>query len=122
MKLISKLAPGFIAGLLTTLVTTFIHADRIKIAGQPIYFGIVFAAVLLVTIQRLVMSRYQNRVSGIAFAVAWLVVTIRMAIPTTDGDLALGANWFTTVYLGISALILSMSSVIRPRANSAAIE
>ena len=107
--------PGFLVGLLVSAIAGFVHADRIKIADQPIYFGLVLAPLLLLATQRWIMQNYRNRVSGIAFFVAWLFVSVRLAIPNSGGDLAMAASWFSTVYLGITALVLSMSMVISPK-------
>ncbi|MEY4311690.1 MAG: hypothetical protein RLZZ571_460 [Actinomycetota bacterium] len=68
------------------------------------------------------MSFFNNRSAGIAFALAWVLVTIRLAIPNSDGDLALGALWYSTAYLGISAMLLSTSAMISPRQKIRAVE
>ena len=106
---------GFLIGVGASAIATFAHADRTRVGNQMIYFGLALAPAFLLATQRWVMSYYRNRVSGIMFALAWLVVTIRLAVPNSDGDLGLGATWYSTAYLGITALLLSMSSVIKPR-------
>ena len=118
MKKLLNWVPGFILGVLASVIASFAHADRIRINGQPIYFGLVLAPLFLLVTQRWIMGVFVNRISGIAFALAWVAVTIRMAVPNTDGDIALGATWYSTAYLGATALVLSMSSVISPRAKS----
>lgn len=117
MKFLAKWIPGLFVGTFTSAIAAFVHADRIRINGQPIYYGLILAPALLLVTQRWVMSNYRNRISGIAFAVAWLLVTLRLAFPNSDGDYALGDTWFSTVYLGVSALLLSMSSVLSPKAK-----
>lgn len=107
--------PGFIVGVLASTIAAFIHANRIKVMDQPIYFGLVFAPLFLLATQRWIMQNYRNRISGIAFFIAWLAVSVRLAIPNSSGDLALADNWFSTVYLGVGALVLSMSMVISPK-------
>lgn len=82
---------------------------------QPIYFGLVLAPLFLLATQRWIMQNYRNRISGIAFFIAWLAVSVRLAIPNSSGDLALADNWFSTVYLGVGTLVLSMSMVISPK-------
>ena len=122
MRRIFSWLPGFVIGLVISAIAAFAHADRVTVAGFNFRFGLVLAPALLLVCQRWVMGHYQNRVSGIAFALAWLIVTIRLAVPNSDGDLAFGANWYSTYYLGISALVLSMSSVIAPRLRASAPE
>lgn len=107
--------PGFIVGVLASTIAAFIHANRIKVMDQPIYFGLVLAPLFLLATQRWIMQNYRNRISGIAFFIAWLAVSVRLAIPNSSGDLALADNWFSTVYLGVGALVLSMSMVISPK-------
>lgn len=107
--------PGFIVGVLASTIAAFIHANRIKAMDQPIYFGLVLAPLFLLATQRWIMQNYRNRISGIAFFIAWLAVSVRLAIPNSSGDLALADNWFSTVYLGVGALVLSMSMVISPK-------
>ena len=115
MKFLTKWIPGFILGLVAGSITSFAHADRIRLFDQKIYFGLVLAPAFLLVTQRGLMNYSKNRISGIAFALGWLVITIQMASQNADGDLALGGNWFTASYLGLAALVLSMSSVIGPR-------
>lgn len=107
--------PGFIVGVLASTIAAFIHANRIKVMDQPIYFGLVLAPLFLLATQRWIMQNYRNRISGIAFFIAWLAVSVRLAIPNSSGDLALADNWFSTVYLGVGTLVLSMSMVISPK-------
>jgi len=117
MKRLKVWLPSFIVGVGATAIASFVQADRVRINGQLIYFGILLAPLFLLATQRWLMNVYQNRVSGIIFLIAWILVTIRLAIPNADGDLALGATWYSTVYLGTAALVLSMSSVLRPKAK-----
>lgn len=122
MKKLASWLPGFSIGIVITFITSFVQADRIRINGMMINFGLVLATATLLVVQRWTMSYFQNRVSGIAFALAWLFVTIRLAIPNSDGDLALGAAWYSVAYLGISAMLLSTSALISPRQNIRAVE
>ena len=122
MKKLASWLPGFAIGIVITFITSFVQADRIRIAGVMVNFGLVLAPTILIVVQRWTMSHFKNRVSGISYAIAWLFVTIRLAIPNSDGDLALGALWYSTAYLGISALLLSTSAMISPRANLRAVE
>jgi hypothetical protein len=109
--------PGFLVGLLASTIAAFVHANRVRVLDQLIYYGLVLAPLFLLATQRWVMQNYRNRISGIAFFIAWLIVTVRLAIPNSSGDFALGDNWFSTVYLGVGALVLSMSMVISPKAK-----
>lgn len=115
MRRIFSWLPGFVVGVVISSIAAFAHADRIKVGDYKVHYGLVLAPALLLVSQRWVMSHYKNRVSGIAFGFAWLITTIRLAVPNSDGDLAFGANWYSTYYLGICALTLSMSAVIAPR-------
>ena len=112
-----KWVPGFVAGLAVSSVAAFAHADRTTLAGYKIHYGLVLAPLLLLVTQRWVMDHYKNRISGIAFGIAWLLVTIRLSVPNSEGDVAIAANWYSTYYLGISALLLSMSAVVAPRSQ-----
>ena len=122
MKKFASWLPGFAIGIVITFITSFVQADRIRLNGVMINFGLVLATATLLVVQRWTMSYFQNRVSGIAFAIAWLFVTIRLAIPNSDGDLALGAAWYSVAYLGISAMLLSTSAMISPRQKTRAVE
>ena len=122
MKKLASWLPGFSIGIVVTFITSFVQADRIRLNGVMVNFGLVLATATLLVVQRWTMSYFQNRVSGIAFALAWLFVTIRLAIPNSDGDLALGAAWYSVAYLGISAMLLSTSAMISPRQKIRAVE
>jgi hypothetical protein len=117
LKFLTKWIPGFVLGLVAGSITAFAHADRIKLFDQPVYFGLVLAPVFLLVTQRGIMSYSKNRISGIAFAFGWLLITLKMGSQNADGDIALGGNWFTSAYVGLAALVLSMSSVISPRSK-----
>lgn len=102
-------------GAATTMIASFAHADRVRLQDKPIYFGLLLAPLLLVVVQRWMMSIMKNRWTGFAFLLAWILISVIFAVPNGDGDIVLSNKWFTSVYLGISALLLSMSAVITPR-------
>lgn len=115
MRAIAKWIPGLLVGTLATAIASFVHADRIRIDGQAIHHGLLLAPALLLSTQRWLMNSYRSRSTGIAFFIAWLVVSVRLAIPNSDGDLAFGDIWYSSVYLGTTALVLSTSAFLSPR-------
>lgn len=122
MKFLKNWLPGFLIGVFVSLITSFVQADRIRVNQIMVHYGVILAPAILIVVQRATMSFFNNRSAGIAFALAWVLVTIRLAIPNSDGDLALGALWYSTAYLGISAMLLSTSAMISPRQKIRAVE
>lgn len=114
--------PGLLAGALISSATAFIQADRIGLNGVMVHYGLVLAPAIVLIVQRYLMSYYQSRIAGMAYAFGWGLVTIRFAIPNSEGDLALAGVWSSMVYIGTCVLLLSSSAMISPRTKMGVVE
>ncbi len=101
-----------VAGFFVSLVAGFAHADRILIQGIQIPYGLVLAlSISLLTILWL-NRQFQTRLAGTVFLVIWVLVTLRMAIESTNGDLVFTVTWYSTSYIIAGAILLSMTTVL----------
>lgn len=110
MKRLALIALGTIPGVAVAGMTTFIHAERVKIFGITIVFG-VFLAVAIILVAQLWLTRYfQTRTIAIGYALGWLVTTIGLALWPTSQDLALPDESRTWAYLALGAVAVSLGA------------
>jgi hypothetical protein len=101
-----------VVGLLVSAIAGFAHADRIVVAGVRIPFGLFLALSICVLTILWLNRRFQTRLSGTVFLVIWVLVTLRMAIESSNGDLVFTVTWYSTTYIIAGAILLSMTAVI----------
>jgi hypothetical protein len=98
-------------GIFVSMIAGFAHADRIVILGIRIPFGLVLSlSICFLTILWL-NRQFQTRLAGTVFLVAWVLVTLRMAIESETGDLIFTVTWYSTAYIIAGAVLLSMAAV-----------
>jgi hypothetical protein len=101
------------------MIAGFAHADRIVILGIRIPYGLVLSlSICFLTILWL-NRQFQTRLAGTVFLVAWVLVTLRMAIESGTGDLIFTVTWYSTAYIIAGAVLLSMAAVLPPMRLSA---
>jgi hypothetical protein len=107
-------------GVFVSTIAGFAHADRIVILGVRIPFGLILSlSICLLTILWL-NRQFQTRLAGTVFLVIWVLVTLRMAIESADGDLIFTVTWYSTAYIVAGAVLLSIAAVLpamRPTAT-----
>ena len=101
-----------VVGLLVSTIAGFAHADRIVVAGVRIPFGLFLALSICVLAILWLNRRFQTRLAGTVFLVIWVLVTLRMAIESSNGDLVFTVTWYSTTYIIAGAILLSMTAVI----------
>jgi hypothetical protein len=101
-----------IVGVIVSIIAGFAHADRIVILGIGIPYGLVLSlSICLLTILWL-NRQFQTRLAGTVFTVSWVLITLRMAIESENGDLIFTVTWYSTSYIIVGAILLSMAAVI----------
>ena len=106
-------------GVFVSMIAGFAHADRIVILGIRIPYGLVLSlSICFLTILWL-NRQFQTRLAGTVFLVAWVLVTLRMAIESGTGDLIFTVTWYSTAYIIAGAVLLSMAAVLPPMRLSA---
>jgi hypothetical protein len=99
-------------GIFVSLVAGFAHADRIVILGIRIPYGLPLSlSICLLTIFWL-NRQFQTRLAGTVFVVSWVLVTLRMAIESGNGDLIFTVTWYSTAYIIAGAVLLSIAAVL----------
>jgi len=101
-----------IVGAFVSIIAGFAHADRIVILGIRVPYGLVLSlSICLLTILWL-NRQFQTRLAGTVFTVSWVLITLRMAIESGNGDLVFTVTWYSTSYIIAGAVLLSMAAVL----------
>ena len=101
-----------IVGAFVSIIAGFAHADCIMILGIRIPYGLVLSlSICLLTILWL-NRQFQTRLAGTVFTVIWVLITLRMAIESGNGDLVFTVTWYSTSYIIAGAVLLSMATVL----------
>ena len=101
-----------VIGAFVSIIAGFAHADRIVILGIRVPYGLVLSlSICLLTILWL-NRQFQTRLAGTAFTVIWVLITLRMAIESGNGDLVFTVTWYSTSYIIAGAVLLSMAAVL----------
>ena len=101
-----------IVGAFVSIIAGFAHADRIVILGIRVPYGLVLSlSICLLTILWL-NRQFQTRLAGTVFTVIWVLITLRMAIESGNGDLVFTVTWYSTSYIIAGAVLLSMEAVL----------
>jgi hypothetical protein len=101
-----------IVGAFVSIIAGFAHADRIVILGIRVPYGLALSlSICLLTILWL-NRQFQTRLAGTVFTVSWVLITLRMAIESGNGDLVFTVTWYSTSYIIAGAVLLSMAAVL----------
>jgi len=101
-----------IVGAFVSIIAGFAHADRIVILGIRVPYGLALSlSICLLTILWL-NRQFQTRLAGTVFTVIWVLITLRMAIESGNGDLVFTVTWYSTSYIIAGAILLSMAAVL----------
>lgn len=101
-----------LVSVFVSVVAGFAHADRIVISGIRIPYGLFLALSICVLTILWLNRQFQTRLAGTVFLVIWVLVTLRMAIESNNGDLVFTVTWYSTAYILAGAILLSMSAVL----------
>lgn len=100
------------SSIFVSLIAGFAHADRILIQGLQMPYGLVLALSICVLTILWLNRQFRTRLAGTVFLVIWVLVTLRMAIESTSGDLVFTVTWYSTSYIIAGAILLSMTAVL----------
>jgi len=101
-----------VGGAFVSVIAGFAHADRIVILGISIPYGLVLALSICVLTVLWLNRQFQTRLAGTVFIITWILVTLRMAIESTNGDLVFTVTWYSTSYIIAGAILLSTTAVL----------
>ncbi len=99
MSRFSALLLGIGTGVAAAIVAAFVHADRLLLFGVVVPYGLVLSLALVVLTLVWINRLCQTRFAGIGFVMAWVLVTLRLAIETSGGDLVFMVTWYSTTYI-----------------------
>jgi len=101
-----------VIGAFVSIIAGFAHADRIVILRIRVPYGLVLSlSICLLTILWL-NRQFQTRLAGTVFTIIWVLITLRMAIESGNGDLVFTVTWYSTSYIIAGAVLLSMAAVL----------
>lgn len=99
---------GLISGAVVGMGSAFVHADRTRIAGINLPYGVVLAITTVLVVQLWLTRNFQSRACAVGYALGWLGVTVVLAMIPTAQDLILPNQTRTWAYLGLGAVVVSM--------------
>ena len=108
MKRLVMLATGIAAGALVGAGAAFVHADRTKVAGFNVPYGVVLAVTTILVVQLWLTRNFQSRSCAVGYALGWVAITIVLALIPTARDLVLPNQTRTWAYLGLGAVVVAM--------------
>lgn len=114
MRKFAWLLFGALAGVVVGVVAAFVRADRIRIAGTMVPYGILLALSAVVVVQLWLTRRFQTRWLSIGFALGWVAVTIVLGAANGTGDLVIPNSAGSAAYVVIGAIVVSMCAAIPP--------
>lgn len=120
MSRFSALLLGIGTGVAAAIVAAFVHADRLLLFGVLVPYGLVLALTLVVLALVWINRLCQTRFAGMGFVLAWVLVTLRLAIETSGGDLVFTVTWYSTTYILAGAIGLAMAAtlpVLKPKSG-----
>lgn len=112
MKKLQIVLVSGLVGALVSAVSGFAHADRILIVGIQIPYGLVLSLSICILAILWLNRQFQTRLAGTVFSVTWVLVTLRMGIESSSGDLIFTVTWYSSAYLIAGAILLSMTAVL----------
>jgi hypothetical protein len=101
-----------VVGVFVSLISGFAHANRIVILDLSIPYGLVLSLTICFLTVLWLNRQFQTRLAGTVFTVSWVLVTLRMAIESGNGDLVFTVTWYSTSYIIAGAILLSMAAVL----------
>jgi hypothetical protein len=112
MRKLQIVLQSAVSSIFVSLLAGFAHADRVLIQGIRIPYGLFLALSICVLTILWLNRQFQTRLAGTVFLVIWVLVTLRLAIESTNGDLIFTVTWYSTSYIIAGAILLSMTAVI----------
>lgn len=112
MKKLRTVIFSALVGVFVSVVAGFAHADRLVFLGVRVPYGLALALSICVLTILWLNRQFQTRLAGTVFLVVWVLVTLRMAIESENGDLVFTVTWYSTSYILAGAILLSMSAVL----------
>jgi hypothetical protein len=101
-----------VIGAFVSIIAGFAHADRIVILGIRVPYGLVLSLSICLLAILWLNRQFQTRLAGTVFTVIWVLITLRMAIESGNGDLVFTVTWYSTSYIIAGAVLLSMAAVL----------
>jgi len=108
---------GLIVGVIFSFGTGFVQADRMRLQGHTVYYGVPLAVAILVTVLIWLNRHFQSRLPGAGTLLGWIVATWQLTIETSGGDLGLVPALHVNAYLIAGSLCLGMAAaapIFRP--------
>lgn len=99
---------GLGAGAVMAMGSAFVHADRIKVGGFNLPYGVVLAIATILVVQLWLTRNFQSRTCAAGYALGWVGITVVLALIPTAQDLILPNQGRTWAYLGLGAVAVSM--------------
>lgn len=114
MRKLGWFVVGIAIGFAIGIAAGFVRADRVRVSGTMIHYGIALALAGVLVIQLWLARRYQSRWISIGYAVGWISATVTLGAANSSGDLVLPGSALSTVYVLLGAIGVAMFAGLPP--------
>ncbi len=105
---------GLISGTFLGVVGAFVQADRIRIGGRLLPYGVLLAIALVALAQLLLARHFQTRLAAVAVAVSWLVVTQILAFDHLINEAVIVVAMWSKIYVPTCAIVIGVICTLPP--------
>jgi hypothetical protein len=114
VRRLSVVGGGLLSGVMLGMGGAFVQADRVRVSGVLIPYGLVLALACALLWQLWFGRDTQDRLATVSVAVAWVVTTVKLGMGSSGGDVALPANGRVTAYLLAGAVVVTVGAILPP--------
>lgn len=97
----------------------FLQAWTIPVGDFRLPIGLLLTLACLIACIRAVIHAFATRKAGVAFFIGWAVVSVILALPTSEGDIVIGRTTLAVVYLFGGVVLGSAAANIPARLRPA---
>lgn len=102
-------------GVVLGLFGGFLQAWTVPVAGWDVPVGLALVLACLIAGIRALVHLFDARRAGVAFFVGWVVTSVVLAIPTTEGDIVIAPDGLAIVYLFLGVIAGSAAANLPAR-------
>lgn len=102
-------------GVILGLFGGFLQAWTVPVAGIALPVGLVLVLACLLAGIRALIHLFDSRRAGVVFFVGWVVTSVVLAIPTSEGDIVIAPDGLALVYLFVGVIAGSAAANIPAR-------
>lgn len=115
-----------LGGVVLGLFGGFLQAWTVPVAGLRIPLGLVLVLACLIASIRALIHAFDARRAGAIFFIGWAVISVVLALPTSEGDIVIARDGLAIAYL-FSGVVMGSAAAnlparLRPASSSIPVE